>query len=68
MSKASEIAAARAQIIRWREHPSMMVRELFEVEPDPWQEDALEAFPHHQRMAFLASKGPGKTACLAWLA
>jgi hypothetical protein len=68
MSKAAEIEAAKAQITKWREHPSQMVRELFSVEPDPWQEEALEAFPNHQRMAFLASKGPGKTACLSWLA
>lgn len=45
-----------------------MVRELFGVEPDLWQEEALDAFPSKQRMALLACKGPGKTTVLAWLA
>lgn len=54
-------------IARWREHPANMVRELFGVEPDPWQEEALELFPHNQRLALKACKGPGKTTTLAWL-
>ena len=45
-----------------------MVRELFGVTPDPWQDDVLAAFPTNQRIAMLASKGPGKTAVEAWLA
>jgi len=44
-----------------------MVRELFEVEPDAWQEEALEKFPSSPRMAFKACAGPGKTAVLAWI-
>lgn len=55
-------------ISRWREHPASMVRELFGVEPDAWQEEALEIFPHNQREALKACKGPGKTTVLAWLA
>lgn len=51
----------------WREHPAKMVKDLFGVTPDPWQEEVLEAFPHHQRIAMLASKGPGKTCVEAWL-
>jgi hypothetical protein len=58
-----------ADVIRlWYGHPAQMVRELFGVEPDAWQEEALEAFPHSKRIAMLASKGPGKTTVLAWLA
>lgn len=60
--------AAADQLRRWREHPAAMVRELFGVEPDAWQLDVLEAFPHRQRQAMKACKGPGKTATLAWLA
>lgn len=44
-----------------------MVREEFGAEPDPWQLEALLAFPHHNRLALKACKGPGKTAVLAWL-
>jgi hypothetical protein len=59
-SKTERLADARAQITKWREHPASMVRELFQAEPDVWQEEALEAFPTDQRQALLASKGPGK--------
>jgi phage terminase large subunit len=56
------------KITRWRQHPAQMVRDLFNVEPDLWQEDVLEAFPHKQRIAMKACKGPGKTTVLSWLA
>lgn len=45
-----------------------MVRELFQVTPDPWQDEVLKAFPHQQRIAMKASKGPGKSCLEAWLA
>jgi phage terminase large subunit len=51
----------------WKERPSIMVRELFEVEPEPWQERALDEFPKSPRMAMKASKGVGKTCVEAWL-
>ena len=54
-------------LLRWWEHPADFVREVFEVEPDAWQVDVLEAFPHSPRLAMKACKGPGKTAVLAWL-
>ncbi len=56
-----------AKFGHWREHPAAMVRELFGVTPDAWQEEALETFPRSRRMAFKACKGPGKTAVLAWI-
>lgn len=52
---------------RWLKSPVAMVRELFGVEPDAWQIEALDAFPISRRLAFKACKGPGKTAVLAWL-
>jgi len=55
-------------LARWRWHPDQMVRELFRAEPDPWQLEGLQAFPHTNRIAFVASKGPGKTTELAWFA
>lgn len=45
-----------------------MVRELFKAEPDPFQEEALEAYPHCPRIAMKAAKGPGKTTTMAWIA
>lgn len=61
MSKASD------QIRLWREKPDVFVRQVFGVTPDPWQDEVLQAFPSKQRIALCASKGPGKTALLAWL-
>ena len=61
---------ANAQAIknmrRWREDPVSFVREELHVEPDPWQAEILTAFPHHERIAMKACKGPGKTTILAW--
>lgn len=58
-----------ADILRlWREKPQAFVRDVFGVTPDPWQDEALEAFPHHPRIAMKACAGPGKTMVLAQLA
>lgn len=51
----------------YRENPVAMVEELFGVEPDPWQKQGLQMFPHSKRLAMKACKGPGKTAYMAWL-
>lgn len=58
---------AEARLRLWKAEPDVMVREEFGVEPDPWQLEALRAFPHVNRLAMKACKGPGKTAVLAWL-
>lgn len=62
------LAALSAEIRKWRTDPVYAVGKLFKVTPDPWQEEALRAFadPAKQRIAMQASKGPGKTALLAW--
>ena len=56
-----------ATLHRWRWRPIEFVREVFKIEPDTWQAEALAAFPYVQRLGFKACKGPGKTAVLAWL-
>ncbi len=63
-----DVAGVAAQAIKaWREDPRRMVRDLFPgTTPDPWQDDILEAFPHRDRLAMKACKGPGKTAVEAW--
>lgn len=46
-----------------------MVRDLFDVEPDAWQVEALRAWGSNAprlRMALQACAGPGKSAVLAW--
>ena len=44
----------------WREKPQVMVRELFGVTPDPWQDEALSSFPSNPRLALQSCAGPGK--------
>lgn len=67
MADPAELQAMQ-NIARWRASPATMVRELFKVNPDPWQEEALEAYPKCPRLAMKASKGPGKTTTLSWIA
>lgn len=57
-----------SKIKLWREDPVVFVKEVFGVDPDPWQEKSLRDFPKNNRMCWLACKGPGKTALLSWLA
>lgn len=61
-----EVAANKLRL--WRERPDVFVREVFGATPDPWQDEVLKAFPHKQRIAMKASKGPGKSCLEAWLA
>lgn len=51
---------AQEQIKLWRENPVQFVLDNFKVKPDPWQEKVLRAFPHKNRIAMKACKGPGK--------
>lgn len=59
---------AASRIRYWRENPVAYVREVFQIEPDPWQHDVLMALTQNMRLAMKACKGPGKTALLAWVA
>ena len=52
----------------WADKPQVFARECLGVTPDPWQDEVLEAFPTNPLQALKASKGPGKTAVLTWLA
>jgi len=68
-----EIRRARDRALRWKRDPVEMVRDLFHVEPDAWQAEALRAFaapyatdPKMQRIALQACAGPGKSTVLAW--
>lgn len=55
------------KLAHYRQKPSDMVREMFGVEPDLWQAEALDAFPTTPRLALKACKGPGKTTVEAWI-
>lgn len=66
----NQIEAAR-KIRTWRENPVQFVNEVFNVEPDIWQVDALNALKGgpkpRRRLGLRACTGPGKTAVLAWI-
>lgn len=50
----------------WKATPAQFVRDVFHVEPDLWQVEALNSFASNQRIAMQASKGVGKSTTLAW--
>lgn len=66
----SDLAAAAANVRRWREQPEAFVFENFGVTPDAWQLDVLRAFvdPARPRISMQACVGPGKTAVMSWCA
>lgn len=60
--------ASLVSVIKKWQDPRVLVRELFKVQPDPWQDDALYYYWKYSRLAMSASKGPGKTTTLSWIA
>lgn len=64
---------AEDNLIQWRQDPVQFVRDEFKVEPDKWQKRCLRNYANGnkskgRRSGAKACKGPGKTACLAWIA
>ena len=67
LTKPSELQPA--QVMRlWRAKPKIFFRDVMDVTLDAWQEDCAELYLNNQRLALVASKGPGKTGLLAFLA
>lgn len=62
---------AQKRIKGWRFDPVKFVYDVFKVDPDPWQHDALEASggrPNpRRRLMMKACTGPGKSTVLAWI-
>lgn len=67
----SKIEAARARIQEWRQNPIKFAVDVFGVEPDPWQFDAMSAlggdYNPSRRLCMKACTGPGKSATLSWM-
>lgn len=65
MSEASE------RIAQWRRDPVRFSVDVFGVEPDPWQIEAMGAlggeYNPARRLCMKACTGPGKSATLAWM-
>jgi len=49
----------------WRERPVIFAEDVFDIKYDTWQEDYVDLYMNHSRVAAVASKGPGKTFTLA---
>jgi phage terminase large subunit len=66
----TQISVAQRKIREWRLDAVLFVREVFGVEPDAWQVQALRAFSNQDnakfRISMQACVGPGKSAVLAW--
>lgn len=65
-----QLSLAQRRIREWREDPVSFVRANFNVDPDPWQVRALQAFARADqpkfRISLQACVGPGKSAVLSW--
>lgn len=49
------------------EGPVLFVKEVFNLTPDPWQEEVLRDYGRgERRISLRACHGPGKTAVIAW--
>ena len=61
--------AAAETIKAWRDNPRKFVNDLFNVTPDTWQSEALDAVadPNTKRISLQAAVGPGKSCVLAWV-
>jgi len=65
------VTPAQRKILRWRENPNQFVHEVFGVEPDQWQSDALDQSGGtgraRRRVMMKSATGVGKSAVLAWI-
>lgn len=63
---------ASDRIRAWREQPVSFVREVFQIEPDAWQADALQTLSGSEmkprrRLVMKSCTGAGKSSLLAWV-
>ena len=63
------MTVAASKIREWRNNANLFVREVFQAEPDAWQEEMLTeaSKPGRVRIAMKSCAGPGKTAGEAWV-
>ncbi|HEY8416314.1 MAG TPA: DEAD/DEAH box helicase, partial [Thermaerobacter sp.] len=48
------------------EHPGDFVRDVLKADPDPWQEQVLEALARGENVVVRSGHGVGKTAVASW--
>lgn len=54
-------------LVRWRKDPVLFVTDVFQVEPDYWQKEALRAINKEDQVAIRSGHGVGKSALMAWV-
>ena len=63
-----EISPEVVELLRgWKTDWKLFVRQAFQVEPEKWQDEALDLACHSDRVAIKSGHGVGKTALLAWI-
>lgn len=50
----------------WRSNPVLFVQDLFNAQPEKWQEKALQSLVRNDYIAIRSGHGVGKTTFLAW--
>jgi hypothetical protein len=53
-------------ILLWRNNPVRMIEDLFGIQPDKWQAEALQSLVVEDRVAIRSGHGVGKSALMAW--
>jgi len=53
-------------ILIWRNDPIRMIEDLFGIEPDEWQAEALRALANEDRVSIRSGHGVGKSALMSW--
>jgi phage terminase large subunit len=53
-------------LVEWIKDPVKFVRDVFNVEPDKWQAEALQAIAKHDRVTIRSGHGIGKSAMMSW--
>ena len=66
LNKPAELQSAHVAKL-WRHRPKIFMEDAFDVTLDAWQEHCVELYINNQRLALVASKGPGKTFFLAMI-
>ena len=62
-----ELTEYQKAALRWRKvGPAGFAKELFDVEPEPWQEEASGILVERRRLSIRSGHGVGKTTFMAW--